>query len=449
VLDPAGARPAVQHDRLDRLDPVDPAGRHRRPLLADALADRDVALVAREVTVDPGRVPELVVPGVDVHVDADAHGLEKLLVGEDPVDVHEEVAGFRGRQEVVVGRPERVLPVHEHRRLPLESELAHHVGEVPRVHGLGEGRASGEEVPPGDGLGDVDVVPQPAQAEGVLEHGPGRPALPGVRGEHAAQEDFQLTGHDRTYDHPMQQRAETPGPLLSILSYHKIDDAPRGAWEHWDYVPPSMLHEQLSALRDDGWRFIGLDDALRGLSEADAIPSRSVLVTFDDGYRSLLENGLGVLQDLGAPGVVFMPAGLVGGVSSFDAGVSEPLEPLCDWGALRELEAAGVSVQSHGVDHVHLSTVGDDRLDVELAESKRMLEEGLGKTVDVFAFPYGDGGADPAAVSRALERFGYRAACLYGGGPLALPAGDRYRLPRVALGFESDVLAEVAAGATT
>jgi peptidoglycan/xylan/chitin deacetylase (PgdA/CDA1 family) len=236
-----------------------------------------------------------------------------------------------------------------------------------------------------------------------------------------------------------------PRHVLAILSYHKVGDAPRGAWEPWYYVPEAMLDEQLAALKEAGWSFVGLRAALDGLDAPDSLPPRAALVTFDDGYRSVLERGLPVLRKLDCPGVVFVPAALVGGNAEFDRGVSEPLEALCDWDELRELDAAGVSVQSHGLEHLALSKLDTERLTAELQRSKAMLEQELGKTVEVFAFPYGDGGSDPNVVGTELERWGYRAACLYGGGAVALPVAERYRLSRVAVGFGTDVLGELAA----
>ena len=236
--------------------------------------------------------------------------------------------------------------------------------------------------------------------------------------------------------------------LLAILSYHKVGDAPRGAWEPWNYVPEGMLAEQLASLREEGWMFVDAGAALRGLDEPEWLPQRSALVTFDDGYRSLLERGLPVLRELGCPAVVFVPAAFVGGVNAFDRGLSEPLEPLCSWDELRELQAAGVSVQSHSFEHLRLSEVNAELMRAELGRSKQVLEEGLGSPVEMFAFPYGDGGADRAAVEDALERLGYGAACLYGGGPVALPVVERYRLSRLAVGFDTDVIAELASSAT-
>ncbi|MQA73298.1 MAG: polysaccharide deacetylase family protein [Solirubrobacterales bacterium] len=288
----------------------------------------------------------------------------------------------------------------------------------------------------------MDQVAEPPQPERILQHRPRCSALMRVAGEHAAEKDRQVFWH---YDEFMAE-LRAPERRLAILSYHKVGDPPRAAWEPWNYVPEAMLAEQLSAVHEDGWQFVELADALRGVYDPDSLPARSALVTFDDGYRSVLERGLPVLRDLGCPAVVFMPAAFIGGVSTFDRGVSEPLEPLCGWDELRELQGAGISVQSHGFKHLHFSKCDPELLEAELKRSKRMLEEGLERTVELFAFPYGDGGANPAAVTRALEHFGYRAACLYGGGAVALPTADRYRLSRLAIGFGSDVVAELAVG---
>jgi peptidoglycan/xylan/chitin deacetylase (PgdA/CDA1 family) len=241
----------------------------------------------------------------------------------------------------------------------------------------------------------------------------------------------------------------TPSPrrLLAILSYHKVGDAPRGAWEPWNYVSQGMLEEQLSSLREGGWIFVDDRTALRGLDAPESLPVRSALVTFDDGYRSLLERGVPVLHELGCPAVAFVPAAFVGGVNEFDRGLSEPLESLCTWDELLELVAAGISVQSHGFEHLSLSEADGELMEDELRRSKEVLEERIGKPVEMFAFPYGDAGTDQGAVERTLEEVGYGAACLYGGGPVALPAAERYRLSRLAVGSDTDVIGELTAAA--
>jgi peptidoglycan/xylan/chitin deacetylase (PgdA/CDA1 family) len=224
---------------------------------------------------------------------------------------------------------------------------------------------------------------------------------------------------------------------LAILGFHKLGPAP-GGWETWFYVPQATFVGYLDHLKKDGWQVLDVAAFLRGLAEPDSLPERAALLTFDDGYRSILEYGLPELQFFGYPAVMFVPTAFIGGHNDFDAD-SEPVEAICDWDELRELERCGVSVQSHGVSHRAFSDLSPAEEEQELLRSKAALEDGLGKPVEVFSFPYGDCGPEPAATQRVAEQAGYRAACLYGGRPHRVPVADPYRLARLALGPDTDL----------
>ena len=144
------------------------------------------------------------------------------------------------------------------------------------------------------------------------------------------------------------------------------------------------------------------------------------------------------LLRFGYPAVLFVPTDYIGGFNGFDAGY-EPEEPICDWDDLRELERSSVSIQSHGASHRSFSKLGLPEQEEELARSKTILEAGLEKPVEAFAYPYGDGGTEPRSTGRALERAGYQAACLYKGGPNPLPIAEPYHLTRLAMGPDTDL----------
>jgi peptidoglycan/xylan/chitin deacetylase (PgdA/CDA1 family) len=169
------------------------------------------------------------------------------------------------------------------------------------------------------------------------------------------------------------------------------------------------------------------------------------LLTFDDGYRSNLEVAVPWLLRIGYPAVIFVPTDFIGGHNSFDAD-NEPEEMICSWEDLRELERSGVSVQSHGVGHRAFSELSRAEQDEELLRSKAVLEAGLGKSVEAFCFPYGDAGVDAQEVGGALKRAGYRAAFTYGGGLNALPIADPYRVDRLTMGPDTDLVAELGRG---
>lgn len=230
---------------------------------------------------------------------------------------------------------------------------------------------------------------------------------------------------------------------LAILAFHKIGPPPAG-WETWSYIPEATFAGHLRYLKEDGWQVIDLAACLQGLEAPDTLPGRAALLTFDDGYRSIHDVALPWLLRFGYPAVLFVPSDFIGGHNSFDADV-EPEEAICDWEDLRELERRGVSVQSHGASHRGFSALDMAEQQEELLRSKVVLEAGLGNPVVVFSYPYGDCGANPQGVGRALERTGYRAACLYGGGPHRLPIADPYGLARVAMGPDTDLPAELGA----
>jgi len=225
---------------------------------------------------------------------------------------------------------------------------------------------------------------------------------------------------------------------VAILSYHKIGAPPAGGWDTWYYVDRARFREQLLTLQHLGWKAIDAATLLDALDDPERLRQPSALITFDDAYRSLVREAVPILEELGFPGVVFVPTSYVGGTNSFDAD-EEPEEPICGWDDLVVLAAHGVSVQSHGVRHAAMSDLDPTAQRHEIEESRRELEANLSNPVDLFAFPYGDAGNDAVVMGDALRAAGYRAACGYGGGPADLRAHDRYCLPRLAMGPDTNL----------
>jgi peptidoglycan/xylan/chitin deacetylase (PgdA/CDA1 family) len=225
---------------------------------------------------------------------------------------------------------------------------------------------------------------------------------------------------------------------VAILGFHKIGEPPPGGWETWFYIREQTYLSQLRYLQQNGWQVIDLGTFLRGLTDPWSLPERAALLTFDDGYRSIGEAALSGLVQFGYPGVLFVPTAFIGGRNSFDGG-REPDEAIGDWDDLRELQRCGVSIQSHGVSHRAFSELSLAEQEEELIRSRATLEEGLGRSVEMFSYPYGDAGRDPQGLVRVLERAGYRAACLYGGGPISFPITQPYHLARLAMGRDTDL----------
>lgn len=174
-----------------------------------------------------------------------------------------------------------------------------------------------------------------------------------------------------------------------VLCYHAVS-------ERWDAdlsITPEALREQLGALVERGYRGATFSEAV-----ADPPWPRTVAVTFDDGYRSVLELALPVLDELGLPGTVFVVTDFVGrdepmswdGIEHWRGGEHERELRSLSWEEARALVAAGWEIGSHTCSHPRLTGLVDGALVHELADSRRSCEDGLGRPCVTLAYPYGD-----------------------------------------------------------
>lgn len=128
---------------------------------------------------------------------------------------------------------------------------------------------------------------------------------------------------------------------------------------------------------------LSLMDAVAGLSGEKGLPSRPVVVTFDDGFRDNLTNALPILKKYNVPATVFASSGIVGGKNE-RLGL-----PMLSWDEIREMHVSGIAFGGHTVNHVRLSEVDDATALSEVSCSVKELERQTGEPVLSFAFPYG------------------------------------------------------------
>ncbi len=100
-----------------------------------------------------------------------------------------------------------------------------------------------------------------------------------------------------------------------------------------------------------------------------------------------------------------------------------------DWGELRELEQAGVRIESHGISHRPLAELEIDESAREIAISKLRLEEALGRPVRAFAYVKGSEAHYRPVHLSLLRQAGYDLGFTSVSGANG-PASDRFRLRR-------------------
>lgn len=201
-----------------------------------------------------------------------------------------------------------------------------------------------------------------------------------------------LTGQDS-----LLIRYDLDQPQITVLTLHALG-TPDPACESFDYCNMFLSRPQfedvVDGLRQAGYQFLTLREA-RAVVRGDVAPRhKAVVLTFDDGYASVCEVALPVLQARGLQAAAFVPTGYIG--RSFGgntrAGCGPPL-PTMTAEQIRCLCAAGWDIGAHSVSHRLFAGLSADEARRELAESKAHLERLLGQTVTTFAFPYGEPGS--------------------------------------------------------
>lgn len=181
-----------------------------------------------------------------------------------------------------------------------------------------------------------------------------------------------------------------------VLMYHGFTDRPRTDDPENLFVEVDRLEEQLTWLLAQGWRALDLDAYLAWHAGGRRPGPRSFLVTIDDGFTSVLDLAVPVLDRLGVPSVLYVPSDLVGGTARWlPSPAGEPLLGADELGHLhaRPLVELGV----HGADHTDLRRRTPEELVHQVRSAHDVLADLVGAPLRSFAYPFG--GHDRAARS--------------------------------------------------
>lgn len=203
--------------------------------------------------------------------------------------------------------------------------------------------------------------------------------------------------------------------MHSVLVYHTISSPPEALPGDID-ISPERFERQLQWL--SRWRRVSrLVETLRA-TESD----RLTAITFDDGFRDNLYVALPLLERYELPMTLFVTAGFVG------------LDGYLSAEELREMARHPlITIGAHGLTHPHFNELTNGEALHELVESKKMLQEIVGGTVDYMAWPYGE---CDQRLEELSEASGYRASWSVWKGTNSrhsrwrVPLGRRDNMPR-------------------
>jgi peptidoglycan/xylan/chitin deacetylase (PgdA/CDA1 family) len=204
---------------------------------------------------------------------------------------------------------------------------------------------------------------------------------------------------------------------VPILMYHyiRINPVPQDGLGADLSVTPEDFGAQLDWLDRNGYHPVDLNDVRAYLEGRATLPSRPVVLTFDDGYADLYTAAYPLLKQHRFKAVAYIVSGFVG------SGRNVSPEQV------REMDRNGIEIASHTFSHADLGASDPARLAMELGRSRADLEALVGHPVLDFCYPYGH--FNDAAV-QAIQRAGYLTATTTQPG-LTHSLGDRYLWTRI------------------
>jgi peptidoglycan/xylan/chitin deacetylase (PgdA/CDA1 family) len=186
-------------------------------------------------------------------------------------------------------------------------------------------------------------------------------------------------------------------PQVPILCYHQIRNWRAGdSKQAKDYiVPEQTFAEQLKMLHDSGYHTISTDELYNYLCYGAALPSKPILLTFDDTDLPQFTIAKPVMEKYGFKGMFFIMTVSLGRPNYMSR---EQVKQLSD---------AGHEIGSHTWDHKNIKQYVDADWVTQIDKPTKTLESITGKPVQYFAYPFG---LWNTAVIPNLKAHGFKAA---------------------------------------
>lgn len=165
---------------------------------------------------------------------------------------------------------------------------------------------------------------------------------------------------------------EVPPKGIPVLMYHMIGEIP----DNPAVLSEQHFRQQLELLKKEGFHPISLTELYDYMKNNAAVPTKPVVLTFDDGYPDTYSIVMPLMKEYGFKATVFIPADEVG--------------KRLTWDQIREMKANGLDIYSHSYHHRPLTDWGNAKQQYEeIEKGQSALKKELHLDNDMYCYPYG------------------------------------------------------------
>lgn len=211
------------------------------------------------------------------------------------------------------------------------------------------------------------------------------------------------------------------GPCVKLptLMYHHIQNKEAAQEKNQTAltVETDFFRKHIQELRDKGYRTASMQELIAFFDEGVAIPKKSVLLTFDDGYDDFAKNALPILNEFGYKASVFISTGLLDNSGYLN------------WEDVSRASPGAYLFANHTWSHKNMQTT-KDKIEFEISIADTQLTERGLNSPKIFAYPYG---LSSDYAKNYLQKLEYKAAFTTRPGSV-LCKKQRFELPRLRIG---------------
>lgn len=197
-----------------------------------------------------------------------------------------------------------------------------------------------------------------------------------------------------------------------VLMYHMVREKIPNAKFNGLRVASSMFEQQLKFFNKNGWSFFTITE-LYDLAETGQLPTKSVAITFDDGYEDNFINAFPLLQKYHAKATIYLVVDRhdrdwSGKRKEKNQGAGLLLEPKLSDSQVKEMVASGlVEIGSHTLTHDNLTSLDRVEKRREIQDSRDKIRSEFGIDCEAFCYPFGLYGSEDLVLAREA---GYKTA---------------------------------------
>ncbi len=220
------------------------------------------------------------------------------------------------------------------------------------------------------------------------------------------------------------QMNELYGPCVyaPTLMYHHVQNMEQATAENHAglTVDTKTFRSQMQYLKDRGYTPITAQAVAAFFDTGSGVPSKSVVLTFDDGYKDFTTDALPILKEFSYPAILFVPTGLVENPG------------YVNWNDIRDAAISQITIGNHTWSHQNVGAA-KETVDKEISTADNQLSERSLIPLKVFSYPYG---LESYYAIELLTQKGYSLAFTTQPGG-ALCKQKRFELPRIRIGNTS------------